>query len=201
MHKCEKSRITLDNQPKLCYWINMARKTVLPGPRPSTILKNICDKLPDPADSTSVCAPLIAPYVEAKLSLVDFDLETFISQYPGIPLNTFKGYLHRHPEIDESILNASRKRWHAWAILVDQALVRQALKGDPRAIDLFYRRFEGWCLPGEAGQKIIIMINPQLGSGASIEVKRTKVQEISGSDAELDAISAKSPEVIDIKED
>ncbi len=89
-------------------------------------------------------------------------------------------------------------------MLVDAALVKQALKGDPRAIELFYKRFEGWCLPGEAGQKIIIMINPQLsmdGKDGHLEVRKTKAQAISGSVEEIDVISTKSPEVIDIKED
>jgi len=44
----------------------------------------------------------------------------------------------------ESILNGIRKRYHERSIDVDEALYQKALRGDPRAIELWYKRMENW---------------------------------------------------------
>jgi hypothetical protein len=94
--------------------------------------------------------------------------------------------LGKYPKIMEIILNGIRKRYHSRSIEIDEALYQKALKGDPRAIELWYRKLEAWSPnpPPEGGTTIRIIFGSGFPDEEVIEVKRGGPTEIVGDEKE-----------------
>ena len=100
----------------------------------------------------------------------------------GIPHQSFDHLLIKYPQIWETILSETRKRYHLKSMDVDEALYKKALKGDPRAIELWYKHHEKW-LPSQesAVTNIQILFAPGMMSEEEqkvVELKREGKPEI-----------------------
>jgi hypothetical protein len=90
-----------------------------------------------------------------EMSLVKIAKELGITEFQ------LKKVLFRYPEIVQKTLDGIRLRHHGRSISVDNALFYMAsVKKDPRAIDLWYRRIEGWVPKVEQKDTTIQIIVP-----------------------------------------
>ncbi len=85
----------------------------------------------------------VPEFIKAKVECPNLPISEFCkTRY--LPYNTFKAYLSWHPEIMDEVLTKIRRNYQHSSIGIDKALEKKALEGDPRAIDLWYRRMEAW---------------------------------------------------------
>ncbi len=100
---------------------------------------------------------VILEFVEAKIENPRLPIKDFCKRQ-NVNYEAFFRVLKKDPKHMESILNGIRKRYHEMSIEVDLALYDKARNGDPRAIDLWYKRIEGWNIQNpHEGNKIIIV--------------------------------------------
>ena len=63
----------------------------------------------------------------------------------------------------DQVLARIRRNYHIESLDIDQALIGKSKKGDPRAIEIYYKRLEGWNPQGnQSHSHITININPVL---------------------------------------
>jgi hypothetical protein len=86
---------------------------------------------------------LIQKFIEAKIENPRLSVRKF-SKGEEIPHQSFSKILVKYPQIMEKILNGIRERYQSKSIEIDEALYQRALKGDSRAIELWYKRMERW---------------------------------------------------------
>ena len=62
----------------------------------------------------------------------------------NVPVTTISHIRKEFPTLDFDILTARRAAYAQLLAKVDTAVFDKAIKGDAKAADLIYRRFEGW---------------------------------------------------------
>ena len=100
----------------------------------------------------------------------------------GIPHQSFDHLLIKYPQIWETILSETRKRYHLKSMDVDEALYKKALKGDPRAIELWYKHHEKW-LPSQ--EPSVTNIQIVFGPGMISEDEQSIIEMKGGGQPEI----------------
>jgi hypothetical protein len=126
----------------------------------------------------------VKKFVVMKVSNPKLSVRKFCDT-EGIPHQSFDHLLIKHPIIWETILSETRKRYHLKSMDVDEALYKKALKGDPRAIELWYKHHEKW-LPSQesAVTNIQILFAPGMMSEEEqniVQMKKIGPTQIEGS--------------------
>lgn len=126
---------------------------------------------------------LIQEFIQEKIENPRLPIKDFCKRR-NVNYEPFFRVLKKDPKHMEAILNGIRKRHHEMSIEVDMALYDKARSGDPRAIDLWYKRIEGWNPqqpPPVTTIQIVLsegMVSPD--EKRVIEMKTTSRQEIEG---------------------
>lgn len=122
---------------------------------------------------------VIQEFIEAKIENPRLPIKDFCKR-KNVNYEPFFRVLKKDPKHMESILNGIRKRYHERSIEVDEALYQKALRGDPRAMRLWYEKMEDWAPPHEdkGENEFTLIISPnlipgdQFPNGMVIEMKR-----------------------------
>ena len=127
---------------------------------------------------------LVKEFIELKIENPKLSVRKF-SDVKKIPHQSFDNVLCKNPLIWENILSETRKRYHLKSADVDESLYQKALKGDPRAIELWYKFMEKWnpSEPHAGGTIIQIVFGPGMCSEDEqtlIEMKKVGPTEIIG---------------------
>jgi hypothetical protein len=103
---------------------------------------------------------VIPKFIEIKAQFPQLEIKKFCED-EKIEWNNFKAYLFRHPDIMDQVIARVRRNYHIESLDIDQALIGKSKKGDPRAIELYYKRLEGWNPQGNQHHShITINLNP-----------------------------------------
>lgn len=117
-------------------------------------------------DQSKLYLPHLKEFINTKITNPSISVSIFLqSKEINDPLviDAMNQYIHRHPRIMSFILNESRKRYHSQSLEIDRALSNKAIKGDPRAIELWYKRMENWNIQQESqGNQVVVIINNEL---------------------------------------
>ncbi len=131
---------------------------------------------------------IISQLIELKAENPKLEISAFAKDR-GIHPETFRGYLWRHPEIMDRIRDEIRRRYAIHGVDIDHALIEKSKKGDPRAMELFYRRHENWNVQGNQGLGNITLIFAQSILPGDQRAGGDKVIEFRGKkDAPIDVL-------------
>lgn len=99
---------------------------------------------------------IIKDFIEAKVANPQAPISEFC-EARGVKYNYFLRVLEKNPQIMATILTGVRKRYHKGSVEVDLALLSKAKTGDPRAIELWYKRMESWNIQNPDKQPHIVV--------------------------------------------
>jgi hypothetical protein len=86
-------------------------------------------------------AGFIQKFIQEKIENPKLPINQFCKER-NVKYIPFFRVLKRGPKIMESILKRIMKQYHERSIEVDEALFQKAQQGDPRSIELWYKRME-----------------------------------------------------------
>lgn len=134
--------------------------------------------------------PIVDRFIALKVVEPTIQIKAFCKQQ-GVDYDCFWQYLKRRPEIAKIILDKIRENYHAASIKVDGALLSKAESGDPRAIELWYKRMENWNMQQYQGlTQINVVVNATLipaGFDPQVGLKPHKL-EVQNADNEIPCV-------------
>ena len=111
----------------------------------------------NPADNRTDWNYYLEEFKEKKITDPDLSVREY-AEANNLAYPWFLQKTKLDPKYWEYILNETRKRYHFKSIGVDDALEKKAKTGDPRAIQLWYERMEGWREQNPGGVNISFII-------------------------------------------
>jgi hypothetical protein len=147
-------------------------------------------KVPPPVPVTINYNDLLSEYYVNIKNGVLINLKTFVNS-KTLSDGQKQYFLHEfiktnHPDFWEKVLTLSRQHYQSNSVEVDAALIKKCMAGDPRAIELYYKRIENWNpQQSQPVMEVKITLTQGMLSGGQIDDNVIEIKQTTKKDENL----------------